>query len=612
VDDSTQGEKRAPFDTVWDALPRRAQVESVSTLDTVAYESEPAPQVEEGLPGVGHLASLGDELGRGGSGEVFSAEQVGLHRRIAVKRPLGGDLEEELTSALLREARVIGYLEHPNIPPVHYVGTGDERSLLVGLKQIEGEDLATRLQDESALKNLEEHLDILIQISNAVGFAHNRGILHLDLKPANVMTGRHGEIYVLDWGLAVAVREDVPAHLPRPILDGQVYGTPAFVAPETVTGDESTTATDVYQLGGILHCMLTGNPPNGGTTTFEVLQSAYEPEPRSFPREVPPPLAAICKMALALEPEDRYADANAFREALVAYRRDRHELEAIATAQEQVDALRAVLEENDDEPSAVYQSYGRARQAIDEAASLHGDDEVTRVLLQNVLEAVIEWELERENAGSAAFLLSELPESNTRLQAAVVQEQERQDKQKAELRALRDEIDPEIGSTVKLVMLATLGFAIALAELVPYLLSIETTPRRVLIGNLVYFCFLVSTTYMFRWQLAATRVNRGLALLVWLLSLNGLFLRIGAVQGLLELHAMVRFDLALVTIVSIFGALELDRRLAYAVPFYALGTLAAVLWPSMAMPIYGLTHFLGLSTVGLAIKFARVANKSED
>lgn len=602
---------RAPFDTVWGAMPQRSHIENASTHDTVAYGSAPKEEEEPSLPKVGHLAKLGEELGRGGSGAVLSGNQIGLERRIAVKQPLTGSHEAELTAALLREARIIGYLEHPNIPPVHYVGTSEKQGLLVGLKQIEGEDLTARLKEQAGLQNLEEYLDILIQISNAVGFAHKRGILHLDLKPDNVMTGQHGEVYVLDWGLAVAFRPEVPDHLPRPIEDGQVYGTPAFVAPETVTGEPSSPATDVYQLGGILHDILTERPPNAGESTFEVLRSCYEPQPRSFPVEVPVALAEICQKALALVPEDRYVDASAFREALITYRRDRHELEAIATAQEQVDALRDVLKTDVDDASLVYQSYGRTRQAIDEAASVHADAEVTRVLLQGVLEAVIDWELLRENSGSAAFLMNDLPEDNAELQARVAEQQERKKSQMAELRTLRDHNDPEIGNRIRLTMVFMLGVIIAAVQLVPYLLDIETTPLRVLIGNLVYFVFLSLTTYVFRRTLFKTRVNRGLALLIWFLSLNGLFLRIGLILGVVELSAMVVLDLAVVMMACVYGAAQLDRRLAYAFPCYALACLAGVLLPEHAMGVYGLAHFFGLSALALAMAYVKVPGKEE-
>ena len=593
MDDEGVGESDCDlFHTV--ALPELSNLRADATRDAVKHESER----EENLPQVGHLATFGEVLGRGGNGVVVSAEQAGLGRRIAVKRPLLG---HEAPGLLLREARVIGYLEHPNIPPVHFAGTDASGTLLVGLKQIAGETLDKRLKTQHGLEHLEENLEILMQVSNAVGFAHTRGILHLDLKPENIMTGLHGEVYVLDWGIAVAYRGDVSPGIARPPTDGGLrYGTPAFVAPETVAGELPLPATDVYQLGGLLYFMLTKCPPNAGVTQRSALKSSSAGTPRAFPKGLPAALIDICKRALALAPEDRYADATELRAALIDFRRDRQSNEALATAERELAAFSSLLQNFSEDAAEVYQTFGRARQAIDAANGAQA-----QALLQSVLELLIRWELERKNVGSAALLLSELPKPNHELATVVKELKKEHTGQMAELRALRDEIDPEIGRKSKIKMLLAVGVLNGLAQVIPLLLGIRQTPMRILVGYCIYLALMTGATFYLRDQLFRTRLNRGLTLALWLLASFGLILRIGGYQGLLPLHAVIGYDLALVALITAYCSIQLDPRISYVVPSYAAFALAAFVWPTQAILLFGSAHFFGLTMLACVIAFQR-------
>ncbi len=310
------------FQDVWNELVDREALEKHRASETFSqYEEDPTHQFRlpktAGLPQVQHLFVAGETIGKGGNGEVFSARQMSLDRTIAVKRPNPESQSPTKLEQLIREARVIGFLEHQNIPPVHFVGEGSgPEDLIVGLKRIEGREFLSDVPRGQRSIRLEDDLDVLIKVCDAVGFAHDQGVVHLDLKPANVMIGKYGEVYVLDWGLAVAYRDDVTDTIPRPILDGRLRGTPSYVAPEQVKCEHPTPATDVYQLGGLLHRILTGEPPNTGETVYVVLENAFRGQPRDFGPWVTAGLAAICTKALSLNPADRYADANELRKAL--------------------------------------------------------------------------------------------------------------------------------------------------------------------------------------------------------------------------------------------------------------------------------------------------------
>ena len=167
--------------------PAREEEVDVSTLPTAAVDEH------------GELVT-GAILGTGGMAVVHSATQTALRRDVALKRAIAGD--KESIAALVREARILGALEHPNIPPVHLLATDAPGTPVLAMKRIDGaawsELLTVAHQDP-----LDRTLEILEAVCRALQFAHERGIIHRDVKPANVMLGSHGEIYLVDWGIAL-------------------------------------------------------------------------------------------------------------------------------------------------------------------------------------------------------------------------------------------------------------------------------------------------------------------------------------------------------------------------------------------------------------------------
>jgi eukaryotic-like serine/threonine-protein kinase len=276
-----------------------ASLESSLPALRVSSPDRPDPEADILITGV---------LGSGGMGVVQLAEQRSLRRQVAIKRLHGagrnpGDPEEP--AGLLREALLGGSLDHPNVVPIHALGRDDHGPLLV-MKRVEGrswsELIATpTVEYLSGRAPMERHIEILIQVCNAVDFAHSRGIVHRDLKPDNVMVGRFGEVYLLDWGVACELES-------RDTADLGPIGTPCYMAPEMLFGSGGISErTDVYLLGATLHEIVSGRVRHDGNDLRSVLRSVLLSQPVSYGHEVPEELGAICNRATALWPADRFA-----------------------------------------------------------------------------------------------------------------------------------------------------------------------------------------------------------------------------------------------------------------------------------------------------------------
>lgn len=600
------------FENVWAGLVDRDELlrrEASATVSHAADPTETFSRIPSGFPGVKHLFVAGRVIGSGGNGEVLSATQVSLDRQIAIKRPHATAQSAFQLRQILREARVIGYLEHPNIPPVHFVGEGEhEEELIIGLKHIEGETFLEDLPRGEPSRDLDDDIETLLKICDAVGYAHDRGVLHLDIKPDNVMIGRYGEVYVLDWGLAVAWRDDVPDVIPRPVIDGRLRGTPSYVAPELIEANRPTPASDVFMLGGLLYRLITGYPPNQGGTIYEVLANAHAGKRPPIGHAVPRALAEICERALATRPQDRFVDANAFRDAVTAYRRNRRRYEALSSARRCVKELSALVS-NPQSPQQtpvpeVYRAFGATRQAIDEAERLEetGEHEVGN-LRKEAVQSVLEWELERDNPGGAEALLAELDDVDPDLRARVEALAAKRAKDLEELEQLRHEIDPNVARWPRFLFWISVGFVILLTELVPFLMGVEPDPERVLGGHLAYLGLLGAVTIGLRKKLLTNRTNRASIALVWVLSLFGLALRAAAYFGRFDLSTTMSLDLLLVALVATFGAFHLDRRILVAPPLYLTFAVIAAVFPAYALLMFGGGHFVALTAIAAVTTF---------
>jgi serine/threonine-protein kinase len=272
----------------------------------------------------------------GGLGEVSVAEDTELHRQVALKEiKLRHAHQEASRRRFVLEAEITGGLEHPGVVPVYGLGVYPDGRLYYAMRFIQGDTLAAACQrfhtaEAVAFDALEfrQLLGRFVDVCQAVAYAHSRGVLHRDIKPANVMLGKFGETLLVDWGLAKvvgraagAVAGGVEEETLRPAagservetVAGAAVGTPGFMSPEQAAGEVErlSPATDVYSLGAMLYMLLTSQAPLRGTIT-EVLQRTQEGAwlpPRKVKAAVPAALDAICRKAMALRPQERYASA---------------------------------------------------------------------------------------------------------------------------------------------------------------------------------------------------------------------------------------------------------------------------------------------------------------
>ncbi|HEU4990935.1 MAG TPA: serine/threonine-protein kinase [Luteimonas sp.] len=255
---------------------------------------------------------LVEEISRGGMGVVYRARQRSLDRDVAVKFVAAGIDDEAGVARFLAEARAAARLVHPNIVPVHEVGSVDGLYYF-SMPLIRGRTLA----DTLAAGKLppEATVALLLSMCDAIDYAHRLGLLHLDLKPANVMLDERDQPQVADFGLARHMDE-------RGGVDAQeVSGTPSFMAPEQILIRQYrlTPATDIYALGAILYRCLAGVSPHGEGQPDDVIRRAAAGRirpPRSLDPSVPRDLDAICMKCLELQPADRYPNVAALADDL--------------------------------------------------------------------------------------------------------------------------------------------------------------------------------------------------------------------------------------------------------------------------------------------------------
>jgi serine/threonine protein kinase len=278
--------------------------------------------------------------GRGGLGQVSVALDRELHREVALKEMAPRFAHDAASRArFLLEAEVTGRLEHPGIVPVYSLGRHRDGRLYYAMRFVRGDSLKDAIDcfyradgafDSDPVARALEFRKLLsrfVAICDAVAYAHSRGVIHRDIKPSNILLGPYGETLVADWGLAKVVGRDEPADGATELtvqpelvsgssetLPGTPVGTPAFMSPEQAGGrlEAVGPASDVYSLGGTLHCLITGRRPFEGTEVEDILQRVQTgdfPPPRAVRADVPRALEAICLKAMARDPASRYRSA---------------------------------------------------------------------------------------------------------------------------------------------------------------------------------------------------------------------------------------------------------------------------------------------------------------
>lgn len=283
------------------------------------------------------------QLGEGGMGVVYVAKQQSLGREVvfktlkpipesqATKLKAGGTINSVIkhrTDMFLSEAVVTADLFHPNIVPIYELAKAPDGSLFYTMKWVRGDGWHKRIKEMS----IEENLEVLMKVCDAIGFAHSRHIVNRDLKPENVMLGGYGETIVLDWGLALPFGEG-KGRLPLATTAGLGSGTPAYMPPELITGplNKIGPACDIYLLGAMLFEVITGVPPHdfssrpskgtmsAGAKMAEIRRVVVENVIRDT--EHSGELMDIARKAMASKPEDRYRNVTDLQNAIRDYQK---------------------------------------------------------------------------------------------------------------------------------------------------------------------------------------------------------------------------------------------------------------------------------------------------
>ena len=245
-------------------------------------------------------------IGRGGMGAVYRAEEEGLGRKVALK-VIAPELaqDERFRERFLRESRIAASLDHPHVIPIYQAGE-EGGVLYLAMRYVEGTDLAKLLAEEGALEP-RRTVEVLSQVAEALDAAHEKGLVHRDVKPSNVLIAEAAgkeHCYLADFGLTKRT-----GSLSGVSVQGDVVGTLEYVAPEQITGDPLDERADVYSLGCVLYECLTGQSPFPRATDVALLWAHVheEPTPPSKARpDLPKELDTVLARALAKEPGRRY------------------------------------------------------------------------------------------------------------------------------------------------------------------------------------------------------------------------------------------------------------------------------------------------------------------
>lgn len=597
-------------------LPRPVTMDPESHLASLPLLT----QREEGEPSE---LSLGKPLGSGGMGLVLEAVQVPLGRDVAVKKVRPERESKTATVRLLQEAWCTGLLEHPNIVPVYLLGVDGSGAPMLVMKKIEGTSWRDIIHDKAQVPQMHQeryerdplgwHLEILIRMCTALQFAHSRGVIHRDLKPENVMIGAFGEVYLLDWGIAVGLHQEHEGRLPMANKSKELVGTPAYMSPEMAAGEKGVVGiwTDIYLLGATLHEVLTGAPPHSGDSLFQVMFHAFCSTPYEYGPKVPTELAALCHKAMHHTAEHRFADVASFRQAIDTFLLHRSSQQLSDEAGVRLGLLQERMEraqEEDDEsaPFEISRLFGESRFGFEQALRKWPENAQAQAGLQESLEAMAVWEITQGHQQAAAVLLAELERANPDLEERLEElaaKQAETAEQLEELKRIQRELDPQLGVGQRSYLALLLALIWGLYPIIALVLE-SYKYHRMGYGShimcaLLFIGEVVCGAVIWRRTLLQNRINRqimsmalmtGIGLL--LLWLAAVALRLAIPQGML-LTNLVFF------MVSSMTAITVDRRLLGAATIHLLALFAGMFWMKYVFWISALGNTLSFTLTAL-------------
>jgi hypothetical protein len=544
------------------------------------------------------LAVDGGELGRGGMGVVRLGRQRRLARRVAVKGLVDGVVGDVMARRrLVQEALVTGALEHPGIVPVHDLDVDERGAPLVALKRVEGTPWSLLLHDEAAARRrgaadlLEGNLRVLVALCDALDYAHSRGIIHRDVKPANVMIGAFGEVTLLDWGLAVTIDANdarVP-HAPRAGDIDAVVGTPAYMPPELLERDVAAQgpATDVYLLGAVLYEVLAGVPPHGGADLVALLDSVLHGPP-PLPAAAPPALAELVCRCMARAPRDRPGSCREVKAALTGFLA-RRAADAIGAAardatrrlEERVAAASAA-----DDVTAAIRLFAEARFGFAQTKAAGGDPDDAARGTARALRAAVDLALRAGSPDTALVFTTAVSEPPDDLVARVGAARAELAARTERWRAAAEDADLRIGRGPRLRILLAVGATASVSTLFMHFATVARGVERSHLAAALWLVglFAVGAVALVRMRRQLTNeVTRrfmltllvGLAVVLcarlscWSLDLDPV------VADLVAMHVWWAVITGL--------AVAVDHRFLVSVVGYGIGLFVAVRWPHIRL-----------------------------
>ncbi len=589
--------------------PRTLTGEGGRTASSLPYLSLSS---ERGVVGGRHDLEVLRTLGEGGMGRVELARQRSLGREVALKTLKPGKETQRAVASLLHEARCTGSLEHPNIIPIHALGLDDEGRPALVMKRVEGVNWREMIMDGDhpgwarvSGDRLEWHLEVLMQVCHAAHFAHSRRIVHRDIKPENVMIGEFGEVYLLDWGVALDLDAEPPE---RP---GELVGTPVYLAPEMTEGSVERVGpqTDVFLLGATLHEILTGAPPHEGARMFDVLLAAYRSEPKTYSSFVPDELAEICRRAMDRDPDKRMRGAVALREAIDGFLGHRASAGLSAAAAAHLSAMEAIVASGARDPgaeAALADRFSASRFGFQQAIEDWEGNREAHEGLQRALELMIGFAIDRRRPHDAELLLNQLPNPNPSLSARLQALSGEIEVARREVEALRHrdhERDAKVGAAQRGRFALIIGSLWTLGLLTSAVLTsqgwVEVTTAHHAASILGLVLPFVVVLYVGRKALLHTQIDRRL------MGMVGLALAAMEVLALLcwfvdiEVHIALAFDALVVAMVIGATAILIEPRLWLAAAPFLLVTFINPLWPDLAHIMLAIATFVSNMTMSL-------------
>ncbi|HYU89458.1 MAG TPA: serine/threonine-protein kinase [Gemmatimonadales bacterium] len=257
---------------------------------------------------------LHELIGEGAMGAVWKAYDSVIRRYVALKLLSRAGRATDAQERFMREARAAGALQHPNIVTIYDLGDSDEQ-LFIAMELVDGRDLSSLIALSEPLA-LERKLDIVIEVLQGLSYAHERGVIHRDVKPSNVRIASDGSVKIMDFGIARLQSADVTG-------SGAIVGTPTYMAPEQITNGAITPATDIFAVGCLLYELLAYRKPFEGETVHGVLYQVLTTDPkplRTMATSIPAALERVVGKALNKVPEERYETARQMQSALFSIR----------------------------------------------------------------------------------------------------------------------------------------------------------------------------------------------------------------------------------------------------------------------------------------------------